>query len=188
MVPSATADHSPLVVVVSGPGGAGKGTIARALVEDDPGLSLVISWTTRPRRVDDAEDAYVFVDREAFERHRAEGGFVECNEFLGCLYGTPAPDPKDSRDLLLEIDVAGGRQVLGHYPEALCVFVDASDSVLRGRLLDRGDSTKRADERIVEADRERSEAVSLGYRFVVNDDLERAVALVVGMIAEHREC
>ncbi len=186
MAPSAAVERLPLVIVVSGPGGAGKGTIARALVEGDRGLALSVSWTTRGRRVDDADDAYVFVEREAFERRRAEGGFVEWNEFLGCLYGTPVPDPGDRRDLLLEIDVAGGRQVLDRYPDALCIFLDAADATLRRRLLARGDSTERADERLAEASRERIEATSLGYRFVANEDLGSAVAVMAEMIASHR--
>ena len=186
MAPSAAVERLPLVIVVSGPGGAGKGTIARALVEGDKGLVLSVSWTTRRRRVDDAHDAYVFVGREAFERRRTEGGFVEWNEFLGCLYGTPVPDPGDRRDLLLEIDVAGGRQVLDRCPDAFCIFVDASDATLRRRLLARGDSTERADERLAEASRERIEATSLGYRFVANEDLGSAVAVMAEMIASHR--
>jgi len=186
VAPSAAVERLPLVIVVSGPGGAGKGTIARALVEGDKGLVLSVSWTTRRRRVDDAHDAYVFVGREAFERRRTEGGFVEWNEFLGCLYGTPVPDPGDRRDLLLEIDVAGGRQVLDRYPDALCIFVDACDATLRRRLLARGDSTERADERLAEASRERIEATSLGYRFVANEDLGSAVAVMAEMIASHR--
>jgi len=186
VAPSAAVERSPLVIVVSGPGGAGKGTIARALVEGDKGLVLSVSWTTRQHRVDDAHDAYVFVEREAFERRRTEGGFLEWNEFLGCFYGTPVPDPGDRRDLLLEIDVAGGRQVLDCYPDALCIFVDASDATLRRRLLARGDSTERADERLAEADRERAEATSLGYRFIANEDLGSAVAVMAKMIASHR--
>ena len=186
MAPSAAVERSPLVIVVSGPGGAGKGTITRALVEGDNGLVLSVSWTTRRHRVDDAHDAYVFVEREAFERRRTEGGFVEWNEFLGCLYGTPVPDPGDRRDLLLEIDVAGGRQVLDRCPDALCIFVDASDVTLRRRLLARGDSTERADERLAEADRERAEATSLGYRFIANEDLGSAVAVMAEMIASYR--
>ena len=186
MAPSAAVERSPLVIVVSGPGGAGKGTIARALVEGDSGIVLSVSWTTRRHRVDDAHDAYVFVERKAFERRRTEGGFVEWNEFLGCLYGTPVPDPGDRRDLLLEIDVAGGRQVLDRYPDALCIFVDACDATLRRRLLARGDSTERADERLAEASRERIEATSLGYWFVANEDLGSAVAVMAEMIASHR--
>ena len=177
----------PVVVVLSGPGGAGKGTIARALVERDPGLVLSRSWTTRARRADDAADAYVFVERAAFEARRSDGGFVEWNEFLGCMYGTPTPDPDEGRDLLLEIDVAGGRQVRDRLAGALFLFVDAPDDIeLRRRLMGRGDDPERADARVAEAARERREADELGYRRVVNDDLEVTVELVVGLIDGHR--
>ena len=67
--------RSPVVVVLSGPGGAGKGTIASALVERDDCLALSRSWTTRPRRVDDAADAYVFVDSAAWSDHAHLDGF-----------------------------------------------------------------------------------------------------------------
>jgi len=172
-----------LVVVLSGPGGAGKGTIARALVDADRRLSLSRSWTTRDRRVDDADDAYVFVTRAEFDARLEAGGFLEWNEFLGRAYGTPMPEDADGHDLLLEIDVAGGRQVLAHVPGALCLFIDApDDDELRRRLIGRGDAPQRAEQRIAEASRERDEAGALGYRRVVNDDLETAIAEVRDLV------
>ncbi len=172
-----------LLVVMSGPGGAGKGTIARALVDSDPRLTLSRSWTTRDRRIDDVEDAYVFVTRLEFDTRLDAGGFLEWNEFLGHAYGTPVPEESDARDLLLEIDVAGGRQVLDRLPDALCLFVDASDDdELRRRLLERGDSRERTEQRIAEAVRERAEADDLGYRRVVNDDLETTIVEVRELI------
>ena len=179
--------RTPLVVVLSGPGGAGKGTIARALVEGDDRLALSRSWTSRERRIDDVADAYVFVDRATFEERRDEGGFLEWNEFLGCFYGTPIPDIDDPRDLLLEIDVAGGRQVLERLPDALCLFVDApDDEELVGRLVGRGDSVEQAEARVREAKRERGEAEQLGYLRVINDDLDETVARITSLIGEHR--
>ncbi len=172
-----------LVVVLSGPGGAGKGTIARALVEGDSELSLSRSWTTRDRRSDDAEDAYLFVTRSEFDERLDAGGFLEWNQFLGRAYGTPVPDADDARDLLLEIDVAGGRQVLDRLPGALCLFVDAPDDAeLRRRLVGRGDGSDRADQRVAEASRERQEADDLGYRRVVNDVLDVAIAEIRDLI------
>ena len=179
--------RTPLVVVLSGPGGAGKGTIARALVEGDDRLALSRSWTSRERRIDDVADAYVFVDRATFEERRDEGGFLEWNEFLGCFYGTPTPDIDDPRDLLLEIDVAGGRQVLERLPDALCLFVDApDDEEVVGRLVGRGDSVEQAEARVREAKRERGEAEQLGYLRVINDDLEAAVTVIAGLIDDYR--
>ena len=167
----------PLTIVLSGAGGAGKGTIARRLVELDPLLWLSRSWTTRAPRVDDGPYAYRYATREEFESHRDRGGFLEWNEFHDNLYGTPMPDPPTGHDVLLEIDVNGGRQVRRHHPDALLIFVEApSVEEQRQRLLRRGDSPKQAEARIREGDRERRDAKALGYRFVINDDLERAVA------------
>ena len=145
-------------------------------------MTLSCSWTTRDRRVDDVQDAYVFVTRAEFDTRLEAGGFLEWNEFLGRAYGTPVPEESDDRDLLLEIDVAGGRQVLERLPDALCLFVDASDDELRRRLIGRGDSRDRAEQRIAEAARERAEAGDLGYRRVANDDLETAIVEVRELI------
>src|SRR3990170_9063894 len=167
----------PVAMVLAGAGGAGKGTIARRLVEVDPSLWLSRSWPTRAPRVDDAPLAYHYASRDEFERHRDRGGFLEWNEFHNNLYGTPMPDPPEGHDVLLEIDVNGGRQVRRHHPDALLIFVEApSVDEQRERLLRRGDSVNQAEARIREGDRERADAKALGYRFVINDDLNRAVS------------
>ncbi len=89
--------------MVFGPGGVGKGTLARALVERDERLWLSRSWTTRPAGDGEDPDAYVFVQRDAFEAHEATGGFLETNRFSanGHCYGTPWPDPPPGVDVLL---------------------------------------------------------------------------------------
>jgi guanylate kinase len=177
----------PLTIVLSGAGGAGKGTIARRLVELDPALWLSRSWTTRAPRVDDAPHAYRYVTREEFEHHCERGGFLEWNEFHQNLYGTPVPDPPDGHDVLLEIDVNGGRQVRRHHRDTLLLFVEApSVEEQRRRLLRRGDSAVQAESRIREGDREWRDAKTLGYRFVVNDDLDRAVEEIRQAIEERR--
>ena len=180
-------NRRPLTIVLSGAGGAGKGTIARLLVELDPALWLSRSWTTRPPRVDDAPFAYHYATRDEFESHRDRGGFLEWNEFHDNLYGTPVPEPPAGHDVLLEIDVNGGRQVLRHRSDVLLIFVEApSVEEQRQRLLRRGDSAAQAEARIREGDRERRDASTLGYRFVVNDDLDRAVAEIREAIEERR--
>ena len=179
--------HRPLTIVLSGPGGVGKGTIAQRLVALEPKLWLSRSWTTRARRVDDGPMAYRFATRAEFDRHRAAGGFLEWNEFHGNLYGTPVPDPPPGHDVLLEIDVNGGRQVVARLADVLLIFVEApSLQEQRQRLLRRGDSVDVAEARIREGERERREAESLGYLFVVNDDVDRAVAEIRAAIADHR--
>ncbi len=175
------------VLVLSGPGGVGKGTIVEQLLARDDCLWLSRSWTTRPRRPSEAVNAYRFVDRATFEAAVAEGGFLEWVEFLDYLLGTPVPDPPVGADVLLEIDVRGGRQVKGLAPHALLVFVEApSAEHQRSRLRQRGESEETIARRIGKADEERSSAVELGYEIVVNEDVGRAVQAIERLIADDR--
>ncbi len=178
-----------MILVLSGPGGVGKGTVVRALLEVDPRLRLSRSWTTRPRRPGESADDYTFVDRSAFEAQLARGGFLEYDEFLGNLYGTPVPDTLDDpdHDLLLEINVQGAEQVRRHRPGALVVLLVApSREVQEARLRVRGDSDEHVAQRLALADAEETKGRLLSDVIVVNDDLDRAVAEVAGILASRR--
>ena len=176
------------VVIVSGPGGVGKGTIVEQLLARDPHLWLSRSWTTRPRRPAEPTEAYRFVDRATFEAAVAQGGFLEWVEFLDYLQGTPVPDPPEGTDVLLEIDVRGGRQVKELVPDAVLVFVDApSPAHQRKRLENRGDDTATVARRMRKTASERAEALEMGYRIVVNDEVGRAVRAIEGLIAADRD-
>jgi guanylate kinase len=176
-----------MIIVLSGPGGVGKGTVANRLVDGDAQLTLSRSWTTRARRDGEPADWYKFVTREQFLDHQREDGFLEWNEFIGNLYGTPRPDPTMTSDLLLEIDVNGGRQVLNSYPDTRLLFVDApSLEAQRARLVGRGDPPEKVAQRMAEGEIERGAADELGYRWVVNDDLDRCVTEIRGLLERWR--
>lgn len=178
-----------MIFVLSGPGGVGKGTVVRRLLEVDPRLRLSRSWTTRPRRQGEDEDAYTFVDPQTFEAHLVRDGFLEFDEFLGNLYGTPVPDSLDDpdHDLLLEINVQGAAQVRRQRPDAFVILLVApSREVQEARLRARGDDDAHVAKRLAIAAAEEVKGRALADAVVVNDDLERAVAEVAGILARRR--
>lgn len=176
-----------MVIVISGPGGVGKGTVVARLVAADPSLWLSRSWTTRAPRPGEDPDAYTFVDRDTFERHAAAGGFLEHAEFLGNLYGTPVPPERPGEDVVLEIDVQGAAQVHERDPDALLILLEApSPDVQRARLEGRGDPPDQVERRVAKATEEIDAARHLGARRVVNDDLDTTVATIRAIIDEAR--
>ncbi len=181
-----TAD--PLIIVISGPGGVGKGTIVNALVERDPNLWLSRSWTTRRQRPGEADTAYVFCDHEGFEKRRADGGFLEWTTFLDNYYGTPMPDVSDGRDVVLEIEVDGAGQVKNLHADAILIFVlPPSRDEQQRRLRGRGDPEHLVDERLRKALDEEPVGLAMADHVVVNDNLERTVDEMLAIIAQHRK-
>ncbi len=176
-----------MIVVVSGPGGVGKGTIVQALVKRDPQLWLSRSWTTRDRRPSEPDDAYVFVGTDEFEQRIRAGGFLEWTEFLGNYYGTPTPDVGDERDIVLEIEVDGARQVKQHHPEALLLFVLPPSRVEQERRLrGRGDREDKVLARLKKAEEEEPIGLELADEVVVNDDLDDTIDEMLRLIKSHR--
>ena len=178
---------NPLIIVVSGPGGAGKGTIVDELVVRDEQLWLSRSWTTRRQREGEPDDAYVFVDRDTFISHVDRGGFLEWTEFLGNLYGSPMPAPKDGHDIVLEIELHGAQQVKTRHPEALLVFVQPpSRDEQRRRLQGRGDPDHHVVERLQKAEDEERLGAELADLVVINDDIDRVVGELLAFIGVAR--
>ena len=194
MTPSAPASAARLrdpegagTYVVCGPGGAGKGTIVKELVACDPGLALSRSWTTRPRRVGEAADAYTFVSADAFDARIAAGGFLEWADFFEYRYGTPMPPPDLARDLVLEIDVQGAVSVRDRDPSALVVMVlPPSRAEQERRMRRRGDPDSDVARRLAKADEE----LAVGYRMadliVVNRDLTTTVSEIAAFVESTR--
>ena len=178
---------TPRIFIVSGPGGVGKGTIVNALVQRDPQLWLSRSWTTRQQRIGESDTAYVFTDRESFERRIAADGFLEWTDFLGNYYGTPTPDPVLGRDVVLEIEVDGARQVKTLHPEAILIFVlPPSRSEQERRLRGRGDADDKVAQRLQKALDEEPVGMAIANHVVINDDLERTVGEMMDIIGRHR--
>jgi guanylate kinase len=177
-----------LIVVLSGPGGVGKGTIVRQLLKVDDRLLLSRSWTTRRQRPGEPADAYVFATRAEFERHIASDGFLEWTEFLGNYYGTPIPESHDDLDLILEIEVQGALQVRAVHPEALLIFVlPPSRAEQERRLRGRGDPPHRVQARLAKAIEEEPVGVSIADHVVVNDDLSTTVSEIARLIEHARQ-
>ena len=143
----------PLIIVISGPGGVGKGTIVNALVERDPNLWLSRSWTTRPQRPGEPDSAYVFTDHAEFEAsHRATAGSSSGPSSSTTTTAPRLPDVADGRDVVLEIEVDGASQVKQLHAEAMLIFVlPPSRDEQQRRLRGRGDPEDKVDQRLRKA-------------------------------------
>ena len=176
-----------MILVISGPGGVGKGTLVNRLLEHDDRLWLSRSWTTRQPRPGEAPDAYVFATPQEFQAHIAADGFLEWVEFLDYRQGSPVPDVPDGRDALFEIDVVGARAIKDRYPDALTIFIDApSRAEQESRLFGRGDLPDVVARRLAKADAEAAAARELGSVVVINEDLDQALDALIELVQGHR--
>lgn len=166
-----------VLLIVSGPSGAGKGTVCSEYIKRRPETFLSISATSRsPRPGDEDGVTYFFKTREEFEKLISDDGLLEYAEFCGNYYGTPkAPVLRamgEGRDVILEIEVQGAYKVKEKCPNAVLVFVlPPSPEILRERLTGRGtESPEVIEKRIGEAHREIMRGANYDY-IIVNDKL-----------------
>ncbi len=188
-------DGGGMVVVVSGPSGVGKSTIARALAERLENATLSVSATTRPQGVSEVEGRdYHFLSEDEFVRLVEEGAFLEHAEYAGNRYGTLKRVVDENlargRLVILEIDVQGGRQVRAARPDAFGLFILPPDeSTLLERLRARGrDSEEVIERRCARAKQEIADARASDVYdvYLVNDDLEKAVEDAIEAVSRER--
>ncbi len=183
-----------LLIVISGPSGVGKTTITQQLVRR-LGAVFSVSMTTRPAKPGDRDGVdYYFVNEARFKHAIDNGELLEWARVFDRCYGTPRKPVEEhlaaGRDVILEIDVAGGKQVKAAMPQMLGLFIlPPSEQDLVTRLRGRGrEDEAEIQRRFREAQREIEEAKACGAydHFIVNQDLDRSVLEAEQIVKQQR--
>ncbi|WP_214827028.1 guanylate kinase [Exiguobacterium algae] len=182
-----------LLIVLSGPSGVGKGTVCRALREEENNnLQYSVSATTRKPREGEVEGVhYFFKSREEFEDMIKHNQLLEHAEFVGNYYGTPVEWVKETlesgQDVILEIEVQGAFQVKELLPEAVFLFLaPPSLQELRNRLIGRGTESEEVIKQRLLVAREEIELMDAYDYVVTNDEVDKAIDRIKAIVtAEH---
>lgn len=177
-----------LLVVLSGPSGCGKGTVVKRVLEKSPNTVVSVSMTTRlPREGELDGKHYFFITRAEFEQKIAEGAFLEYAEYNGNFYGTPKAWVEEHRamgqNVILEIEVQGGKQIIERCPDAVSVFLTSpSMEELERRLRGRGtESEEKIQARLERAVWELTQMDAYRY-LIVNDEVEKAADRLIDIM------
>lgn len=181
-----------ILLVISGPSGVGKGTICSALKKEEPDLVYSISATTRTPRPGEVHGVdYFFYSRDQFEDMIRRGEFLEWASVYGNLYGTPRKYVQDAlnqgKDVILEIDIQGARQIKENFSQQLGVFIaPPSMEELARRLRNRGTDSEEEIKRRLKLAEEEMKRIS-DYDYIIpNDDLEKAVEILKAILLAER--
>lgn len=181
-----------IVFIISAPSGSGKSTLVHRLLEQDGNLLFSTSWTTRPPRGHEVNGRdYVFVSREEFQAALARDEFLEWAEVFGNCYGTHRGilerAAAEGRDVLLDIDVQGERQLKSKVPEAVAIFVLAPSSAeLAHRLRARGEDSEEVIERRLRGAVEEIRNFAAYDYVVINRDIEQSVDTLASIVKAER--
>ncbi len=181
-----------LLVVLSGPSGAGKNTVLTQLLEQDSNIKVSISATTRKPRDGELDSKnYYFISKSEFVQLISKNGMLEYAEYCGNYYGTPAEQVNSwlskGRDVVLEIEVKGGFQVRKKCPEAISIFIlPPSIKELENRLVNRATEPEHLiQERLNIAKKELKTAFEYDY-IVINDKVEQCAVDICNIIASEK--
>jgi guanylate kinase len=184
--------HQPLVYIISAPSGSGKSTLVNELLKSVPDLEFSISYTTRaPRGSETNGRQYYFVSRQQFEEMVHHNDFLEHAEVFGNYYGTARrflqEAEQEGRDLLLDIDVQGAKQIQDKLPKATSIFILPPDrKTLEERLRKRGEDREEViHRRLVTASREIEDFTRYNY-ILVNDRLEDSIESLRAIVRGER--
>jgi guanylate kinase len=177
------------VFVVTGPSGAGKGTLIKRLLERLPELEVAVSATTRPQRPGEEDGReYWFLDEDDFAARIEAGAFLEHVRFVGARYGTLASEldriAGEGRVCILELEIDGALKVQDEVEQAVTLFIAADVPELERRLRARAtESSGEIGDRIALARTQLEQAYRFRY-MVRNDDVERATDALVALVEQ----
>lgn len=182
-----------VLIVVSGPSGAGKGTICQALLEKHPEIHLSVSATTRePRKGEVHGVNYYFLTKEEFKSRIDKGDFLEWAEVYGNYYGTPKSNVEEilneGRNVILEIDIQGALKVKENCEDGVFIFIlPPSMEELKQRIINRGSETPESLMRRFTSAYKEINYISRYNYGVINDTVPEAVARIENILAAE-EC